>query len=59
MRTPIRETPFLLALGTKIVVPVESRITTYRMTNFNLERNEEHLRNNLDMLEEKRDEAAL
>lgn len=50
---------FLLAFRTKAVVPVEIGMTTYRMENFNLERTEEHLRNNLDMLQEKRDETAL
>lgn len=50
---------FLLAFGTEAVVLVEIGMTTYRTANFNPERNDEHLINNLDMLEEKRDGDAL
>lgn len=50
---------FLLKFGTEAMVLVEIRMTTYKMVNFNPERNEKHLRDNLDMLEEKRDEVAL
>lgn len=59
VRTSTWETPFLLAFGTQVVVSVEVGMTTYRMKNFNPERNEEHLINNLDMLEEKGDGVAL
>lgn len=59
IRTPIGEMSFLLVFGTEAVVPTEIEMATYRTTNFNSEKNEESLRNNLDMLEEKRDEATL
>lgn len=59
MRTLMGETPFLLAFGTEVVVLVEIGMITYRTTSFNLGKNDEYLRNNLDMLEEKRDEPTL
>lgn len=54
VRTPIEETPFLLAFGTEVVVLIEIGMTTYRITSFNQEKNDEYLRNNLDMLEGKK-----
>lgn len=53
------ETPFLLAFGTKAVIPIEIGVTIYRMTSFNPEKNDEYLKNNLDVLKEKRDKVAL
>lgn len=41
------------------MVPVEIGIATYRTSKFYLEKNEERLRIDLDMLEEKRDGATL
>jgi len=58
MITPMGETPFSLAFKTKVVVPVEIRMTTHRTANFDSKKNE-GLRNNLGLLEEKRDEATL
>lgn len=59
VRTPTGETPFLLVFVTEAVILVDAGITTYRTTSFNSEKNDEFLINNLDVLEEKRDEIAL
>lgn len=59
VRTPTGETPFILVFGTEVVIPVEIGMTTYRIVNFDSGKNEESLRNNLNLLEEKRDEATL
>lgn len=59
VRTPIGETSFLLVFRTEAVVLVEIGMATYRTTNFDSEKNEESLKNNLDMLEEKRGEVTL
>lgn len=53
------ETPFLLAFGMEVVILVEIGMDTYKKENFDSRRNEESLRNSLDLLEEKRDEATL
>lgn len=54
VRTPTKETPFLLAFRTKAVVPVKIGMTIYRTPSFDSEKNDEYLRNNLDMLEGKK-----
>lgn len=59
MRTPTGETPFSLAFGTEAVIPVEIGMTTHIAANFDLEKNEEGIRINLDLLVVKRDEAIL
>lgn len=55
VRTLTGKTSFLLVFETEAMVPIEIGIATYRTMNFDSERNEESLRNNLYMLEEKRD----
>ena len=52
-----RETPFALAFGTKEVAPVEVGLESPRVKFENVERNEETLRLNLDLLKEKREQA--
>lgn len=59
IRTSIRETPFLLTFGIEAVIPIEIGMATYRTTNFNSGRKEKSLRNSLDLLEEKMDDATL
>lgn len=59
VRTSMGETPFLLAFGIEVVIPVEIGMTSHKATNFDSEKNEEGLRVNIDLLAEKRDEAAL
>ena len=60
-RTPrkstTRETPFALAFGTEAVAPVEIGLKSPRVEFASAEHNEESLRLNLDLLEEKREQA--
>lgn len=58
VRTLIGETPFSLAFGTEIVIPVKIGMTAHRVTNFDSKKDKEGLRINLDLLTEKRDEVA-
>ena len=52
-----RETPFALAFGTEAVAPVEVGLESPRVKFVNVKRNKETLRLNLDLLEEKREQA--
>ena len=56
-RSATQETPFALAFGTKAVAPVEVRLKSPRVEFTNTEHNEKILRLNLDLLEEKREQA--
>ena len=56
-KSTTRETPFTLAFGTEAVTPVEVWLESPRVKFANAERNEETLRLNLDLLEEKREQA--
>ena len=57
-RTPTGETPFKLTYGTKAVIPVKVEVTSIRREVFNEESNDDHLRINLDCLDEVRDKAS-
>ncbi|XP_052190034.1 uncharacterized protein LOC127799860 [Diospyros lotus] len=59
MRGSTGETPFNLCYGSEALIPVEIEIPTFRVDHFNLESNEQGLRNNLDTMEELRDEARV
>ena len=52
-----RETPFTLAFGTEVVDQVEVGLESSRIELANVEHNEEVLRINLDLLEEKREQV--
>ena len=52
-----RETPFALAFGTEVVALVEVGLKSPRVEFASAEHNEESLRLNLDLLEEKREQA--
>ena len=54
-KSATRETPFALAFGTEAVVPIEVRLKSPRVEFASTEHNEETLRLNLDLLEEKRE----
>ncbi|GJS24523.1 reverse transcriptase domain-containing protein [Tanacetum coccineum] len=58
-KTSNRETPFSLAYGTEAVILAEIGIPTRRVIQEFDERNEEALRLNLNLLEERRDIAAI
>ena len=54
-----RETPFALAFGTEAVAPVEVGIKFPRIELASVEHNDEALRLNLDLLEEKREQVQM
>ncbi|GJY31738.1 reverse transcriptase domain-containing protein [Tanacetum coccineum] len=53
------DTPFSLTYGTEAVIPAEVGMPTLRTTEVNLEENKEALEINLDLLEERREQAAI
>ncbi|GJZ97021.1 reverse transcriptase domain-containing protein [Tanacetum coccineum] len=53
------DTPFSLTYGTEAVIPAEIRMPTYRTTAVDAVHNDEELRLNLDLLEERRERAAI
>ena len=56
-KSATRETPFALAFGTEAVAPVEVRITSPRIKLASEEQNDEALRLNLELLDEKREQV--
>ena len=56
-RSATQESPFDLAFGTEMVAPVEVGLKSPRVEFTNTEHNEEILRLNLDLLEEKREQV--
>ena len=56
-KSATQETPFALAFGTKVVAPVEVGLKSPRIEFASVEHNEEVLRLNLDLLEEKREQV--
>ena len=56
-RTPTGETPFRLTYDTEAVIPVEVGVASTRQEAFHEESNDDHLRINLDCLDEVREEA--
>nr|GEY03545.1 reverse transcriptase domain-containing protein [Tanacetum cinerariifolium] len=53
------DTPFSLTYGTKAVIPSEIGMPTLRTAEVNLEQNDEALEINLDLVEERREQAAI
>nr|GEV62347.1 reverse transcriptase domain-containing protein [Tanacetum cinerariifolium] len=53
------DTPFSLTYGTEAVIPTKIRMPTYRTTIVEVVNNEEELRLNLDLLEKRREHAAI
>ncbi|GJY71069.1 reverse transcriptase domain-containing protein [Tanacetum coccineum] len=53
------DTPFSLTYGTEAVIPAEIGMPTYRTSAVDTVHNDEELRLNLDLLEEKRERAAI
>nr|GEU49460.1 reverse transcriptase domain-containing protein [Tanacetum cinerariifolium] len=53
------DTPFSLTYGTEAVIPAEIGMPTYRTTAVDVVNNDEELRINLDLLEERRELAAM
>ena len=59
LRTSIRETSFSLAYGVEAMIPVEIGVPSLQCENYNPEENHALMCYDLDLLEEKRDLAAL
>nr|GEV54200.1 reverse transcriptase domain-containing protein [Tanacetum cinerariifolium] len=53
------DTPFSLTYGTEAVIPIEIGMPTYRTAAVDVVNNDEELRLNLDLLEERRERAAV
>ncbi|GJS44375.1 reverse transcriptase domain-containing protein [Tanacetum coccineum] len=53
------DTPFLLTYGTEVVIPAEIGMPTIRKTKVNIVQNDEAMEINLDLLEERREQAAI
>nr|GEX19507.1 reverse transcriptase domain-containing protein [Tanacetum cinerariifolium] len=53
------DTPFSLTFGTEAVIPTEIGMPTYRITAVDVVNNDEELRLNLNLLEERRERAAV
>ena len=56
-KSATQETPFSLAFGTEAVAAVEVGLKSPRIESASMEHNEEALRLNLDLLDEKRDQV--
>ncbi|GKB57940.1 reverse transcriptase domain-containing protein [Tanacetum coccineum] len=54
-----RDTPFSLIYGMEAVIPAEIGMPTYRTAVVDIVRNDDEIRLNLDMLEERRERAAI
>ncbi|GJW49881.1 hypothetical protein Tco_0091232 [Tanacetum coccineum] len=53
------DTPFSLVYGTKAVIPTEIRMPTIRTAEVNIATNDDERRIDLDILEERREQAAI
>ncbi|GKB58235.1 reverse transcriptase domain-containing protein [Tanacetum coccineum] len=53
------DTPFSLTYGTEAVIPAEIRMPTFRTAKVDVAKNDEALEINLDLIEEKREQAAI
>ena len=58
-RRSTRETPFSLTYGAQVVIPLETGFPTTRTSSFNPKDNDEQLTRNLDLIEEKREDAMV
>ena len=58
-RRSIGETPFSLTYGAEAVIPLETGFSTTRTSSFNPKDNDEQLTRNLDLIEERREDAMV
>ncbi|XP_071902705.1 uncharacterized protein [Coffea arabica] len=58
-RTATQETPFVLTYGVEAVIPAEIGVPSGRVQHFVAQDNEEEMRLGLDLLEHRREEAAI
>ena len=52
IRTPTGETPFRLVYGSEAVIPTEVGLTSYRVENYDENKNDEVIRLQLDLVDE-------
>ena len=53
------ETPFSMTYEAEAVIPLETGFPTLRISSFNPNDNDEHLKKNLDLIEEKRENVMV
>ena len=58
-RKSTRETPFSMTYGTEAVIPLENGIPTMRTSAFTSDGNSELLKKNLDLIEERQENAMV
>ena len=58
-RRSTRKTPFSMTYGVEAVIPLEIGFPTLRTNSFNPSNNDEHLKKNLNLIEEKRESAIV
>ncbi|CAN1325501.1 Transposon Tf2-6 polyprotein [Linum perenne] len=58
-KTATDETPYTLVYGTEAVLPVEVNLPSLRIQHFNHDYNDTGLHHNLDLIEERREDAAI
>ncbi|XP_027166658.1 uncharacterized protein LOC113766692 [Coffea eugenioides] len=58
-RTATQETPFVLTYGAEAVIPAEVGVPSGRVQHFVAQDNEEEIQLNLDLIEHRREEAAI
>ncbi|CAN1313102.1 Transposon Tf2-8 polyprotein [Linum perenne] len=58
-KTATDETPYTLVYGTEAVLPVEVNLPSLRIQHFNHDSNDAGLHHNLDVIEERRENAAI
>ena len=56
-RVPIGETPFKLTFGTEAVILMEVGMTSFRVKNYEEQKNQQEPNSNLDLIDEVREEA--
>ncbi|GKC66597.1 hypothetical protein Tco_1099195 [Tanacetum coccineum] len=59
LKTSNGETPFSLTYGSEAVIPAEIGMPTYRTIQWNEAQNEEEMRLNLDLIQERRETTAI
>ena len=59
LRRSTGETPFSLTYGAETVIPLETGFSTTRTSSFNPKDNDEQLTRNLDLIEERREDAMV
>ncbi|XP_075660805.1 uncharacterized protein LOC142630658 [Castanea sativa] len=57
-RVPTRKTPFRLTFGTEVVIPTEIGLMNIQVKTYEEQKNHQELNNNLDLIDEVRDEVS-